>query len=130
MSAARIIRHQRTDRCNWATEMQLQRRNVEIAHKEGETKFILYDREEDKFIEWVTQFKHLSNILGEMDSEGPAVHRNIRKTRKVWRRLGNLLVQEGADSRVSALLYRAVIQAVLMFGSEYWVLSDATMQVM
>ena len=35
-----------------------------------------------------------------------------------------MLQWDGVDSQVSALFYRAVIQAVLMFGSESWTLSD------
>ena len=34
----------------------------------------------------------------------------------------------GADSRLLALFYRVVIQAVLMFGSESWALLDAIMR--
>ena len=39
-----------------------------------------------------------------------------------------MLQWEGANNRVSALLYRAVIQAVLLFGLESWALSGATMR--
>ena len=48
------------------------------------------------------------------------VQRNINKSRAVWRRPGKKLRREGEDSWVSALFYRAVVQAVLMFGSEFW----------
>ena len=37
--------------------------------------------------------------------------------------------QEGVDIWVSALLYIVVIQAVLMFGSELWVMPDTIMMV-
>ena len=37
--------------------------------------------------------------------------------------LGTLLRQEGADPKVLEMLYRAVALAVLIFGSETWVLS-------
>ena len=41
----------------------------------------------------------------------------------MWGRLGKMLQREGADPAVSAKLYRAVIQAVVLFGAENWVLS-------
>ena len=52
-------------------------------------------------------------------------HRNIKKERAVWKRLGNLLQWEGADIQVSALFYRVVIQEVLMLGSDLWEMSYA-----
>ena len=33
-----------------------------------------------------------------------------------------MLIREGADSKVAAMLYRWVVQAVLLFGLETWVL--------
>ena len=38
--------------------------------------------------------------------------------RLVWGRLGELLRREGADPKVAEIFYRAVIQAVLLFGAE------------
>ena len=47
--------------------------------------------------------------------------------RSAWGRLGTLLRREEAEPRVSAISYRAVVQAILLYGSETWVLS-ATME--
>ena len=59
----------------------------------------------------------------------PSVHRNMGKSRAVWRQLGKLLRQEGADNWVLTLFYRAVIQTILLFGAESWALSDAMMRI-
>ena len=56
------------------------------------------------------------------DDNWLAVLRNVGKARRVWRRLGKLLRREGADPRVSAMFYREVVQAVLLFGAENWIL--------
>ena len=37
-------------------------------------------------------------------------------------RIGKLLRREGEDPRVSEIFYQAVMQAVLLFGAENWVL--------
>ena len=58
----------------------------------------------------------------------PSVHRNIGEVQVLWRRLGELLQREGVDIRVLFLFYMAVIQAVLMLGSDSWVLSDTMMR--
>ena len=42
--------------------------------------------------------------------------------RSVLGRLGTILRQEGADPKVSASFYRAVVQAILLYGSVTWVL--------
>ena len=42
-----------------------------------------------------------------------------------WGRLGTLLQREGADPRVTAMFYRAVVQAILLYGSETWVILAA-----
>ena len=36
--------------------------------------------------------------------------------------IGKFLRREGVDSTISAKLYRAVVQAVLLFGAKTWVL--------
>ena len=42
-------------------------------------------------------------------------------TRTIWGRLGNLSKRKGADHRVAAMFYRAVVQTELLFGLETWV---------
>ena len=46
------------------------------------------------------------------------IRRNIRRAQKIWGRLEKILRREGADTQVSAIFYRAVVQAVLLFGAE------------
>ena len=50
------------------------------------------------------------------------VLQNTSKARQVWVRLGKILQREGVEPAVSTKFYRAVIQAVLLFGAETWVL--------
>ena len=45
------------------------------------------------------------------------------ESKKSWGRLSRILSQEGADKRVSGNFYKAVVQAVLMFRAETWVLT-------
>ena len=50
--------------------------------------------------------------------------RNVGKDRRVWNRLGKLLRREGAEPQVSAMFYLAVVQIVLLWGAETWVLAE------
>ena len=44
------------------------------------------------------------------------------RTRSVWGRLGTLLRLEGTEPRVLAIFYRAVVQMILLYGLDMWVL--------
>ena len=44
------------------------------------------------------------------------------RARLVWGRLGTLIRREGAYPRVAEMFYREVAQAILLYGSEMWVL--------
>ena len=50
---------------------------------------------------------------------------NIGNERQVWGRPGRTCRGEGVDQIVSVKFYRSVVQVVIMFGSETWVLSMA-----
>ena len=53
----------------------------------------------------------------------PAVAGNLIKDWKSWMRMKRILGREGADPRISGLFLKAVVQAVLLFGLETWVLT-------
>ena len=48
---------------------------------------------------------------------------NLVKAQKIWGRLSQILIREGADKRVSGNFFKAVVQAVLLFGADTWVLT-------
>ena len=49
------------------------------------------------------------------DNNCPEVMVNLKKSRKIWERLTRILGQEGDNLRVSGMLFKAVVQAVLLF---------------
>ena len=70
----------------------------------------------------MTTFQYLGSPLDQTDDDWPAMRRNTMHTRLFWGRLGTLLQREGAYPRVAAMFYRAVVQAILLYGSEIWVI--------
>ena len=46
----------------------------------------------------------------------------IKRERNVWGQLGKILRIERADIMVSEMFYREVVQAVIILGSESWVI--------
>ena len=61
--------------------------------------------------------------MTEGDDDWPAVAGNLAKDRKSWGRLQGILSREGATKRVSGNFFKAVVQQVLLFGTETWVVS-------
>ena len=63
------------------------------------------------------------NGKDQADDDCLELRRNVKQERRVWGRLGKILRREGAYSKVAEMLYKEVLQVVLLFGSETWVLS-------
>ena len=74
-------------------------------------------------MENVPTFIYLGQPIDQTDDGFPDVRRNIMHASLVWGRLGTLLLREGEDPKVSGGLFMAVVQAILLYGSETWVLS-------
>lgn len=62
------------------------------------------------------------------DTDGPAVRRAIQRARAMWERISRILSREGGEPKAVSSIYKAVIQAVLLYGSESWVLTQAMMR--
>ena len=58
------------------------------------------------------------------DDDWPAVVDNLQKARKSWGRLLWILIREGEDPKVLGHFFKAVTQAVLLFGAYTWVLTS------
>ena len=78
----------------------------------------------------VTYFKYLGKVLAEEDEEWPAVVRNLIRARQKWYRLTQILSREGEDARTLGDIYLAVVQSVLMYGSETYVLTPRMKRVL
>ena len=76
-----------------------------------------------KPLEMVATFKYLGRGMTAGDDNWPAVAENFVKERKSWGRLSRILIREGAEMRVSGNFFKAVVQAVLLFLAEMWVLT-------
>ena len=75
-------------------------------------------------VEGLSNFKYMGQKLDQTDDDWPAVRQKTMRARLVWGRLGTLSRREGEEPRVLAMFYRAVAQAVLLFGSETWVILE------
>ena len=71
-----------------------------------------------------TQFKYLGRVLDEKDDDNHAIDRQLKRAKAKWARVGKVLSVQTTDPRVRGYFYKAILQAVLLYGSESWVISE------
>ena len=60
-----------------------------------------------------------------VDNNWPEVFKNLRRAWHKWARLNRVLIREGVDARTSGHIYLAVVQLVMIYGSEMWIMIPA-----
>jgi hypothetical protein len=106
---------------------QNERFRQQLAHQKARS-FIF--RVKDQPIESVDEFRYLGRIIMSTDKDEPALKRNLTRARQQWAKIRRILCRDGARPRVSAMFYKAVVQTVLLYGSETWCISGAMMSVL
>jgi hypothetical protein len=117
-------KHKLSEDCKKATRSSQARLDEKVQQSARENIFTVSGIQ----LERVNQFKYLGRLLDEDDKDGPAVQANLEKARQKWGRIGRILSREQATPRIMATFYKAIIQAVLLYGSESWVLTKSMMQ--
>ena len=119
-------RHPKTTQRKKGTEWKRRRLEAEEARESTERAFKEYGRP----LTSVSSFKYLVHILMALDDDWAEVVGNLWKEREKWAWLSRILEREGENVRVSGNLFKDLIQAVLLFGSEMWVPTPCTGQPM
>ena len=78
-------------------------------------------------MERVEVFRYLGRLLSQDEDDIQAVRSQLCKACRTWAQVGQVLRRENAPPRVSAKFYKAIVQSVLLYGSETWVLSPAAL---
>ena len=69
----------------------------------------------------VTSLTYLGRVISATNDDWPPVVSNLARAKKVSSRMSGILSREVATPWVPGLFFKAVIQAILLFGSETWV---------
>ncbi len=72
-------------------------------------------------------FKYLGRLLEQDDDNAQAIRQQLQKARGVWAQVGQVLRGENATPRVAAKFYKAVVQAILLYGRETWNLTASAL---
>ncbi len=82
---------------------------------------------EGEVLERVKSFRYLGRILAQDDEDIRAVRNQIKKACGTWARVGQVLQTDNTPPKVGAMFYKAVVQSVLLYGSETWNLVKTTL---
>jgi hypothetical protein len=75
-------------------------------------------------IKKVKSFKYLGRMLTETDDDLEAVELQLKKARMTWGRMCKILQKKtNGNPRIMSIFYKTIIQSVLLYGSESWVLT-------
>jgi hypothetical protein len=74
-------------------------------------------------LEHVEVFKYLGRMMAQDDDDIQAIRAQLRKARATWAHVGQVLWSENASPFIAVRFYQAIVQAILLYGSETWVIS-------
>jgi hypothetical protein len=116
-------RHQRSADCRRFTEIREKREQAKVQRAANDFNFTVNGTP----IKYTKEFKYLGRILEENDSDQPAISRNLQRAREKWGMIGRILSKKGANPKVMATFYKTIVQSVLLYGAESWVISKHMM---
>ena len=73
----------------------------------------------------VTSFQYLGRVISAAYDEWPEVVRNLFRVREVWKSMTRILSRDGTELRVYGFFCTTVLQVVLLFGTETWVVTPS-----
>ena len=120
------IKHFRTKTCQQRAAQRAVRAKYEQQVRFAETvQFYLYGNQP---IKRVFEYRYLGRILRYDDTDTRAVNDRLNLAKAKWGRLSKVLVTTNSNPKVMARFYLAVVQAILLYGSESWVIPSRTLQ--
>ena len=84
----------------------------------------------NKQIDQVKEFKYLGRIFSNDDDDTQCIKSNLKNARKKWNCLAKILKREGANAVCMARFYLTVVQAVLLYGSDSWTITEKNLRLL
>lgn len=116
--------HQNTAHCRRGAAAKRRRHALEDVRASDEVIFSVSGSPLDR----VGVFKYLGRMLSDTDNDWPAVYKNLSKARKRWGMVSRILRRDGLRPKAAGMFYKAVVQAVLLYGAETWAVSPAMLK--
>ena len=75
-------------------------------------------------INTVKSFKYLGRMITDTDNDFEAIMLQLKKARMTWGRIGKIIKKKtNGNAKTMAIFYKVIIQSVLLYGSESWVIT-------
>jgi hypothetical protein len=116
-------RHQLSKQCQVGVERRRQREAAVTAALALCQQFTI----QGNVLERVEVYKYLGLMMAQDDDDTQAVRAQLRKAHATWAWVGNVLRGKNTPPTVAAKFYLAIVQAILLYGSETWVISPQAM---
>jgi hypothetical protein len=111
--------HPLSERCHIGAERK-RKRLQDITNTQSQmVSFLVGDSE----LETVDSFRYLGRPIVADSSDGLAVTYNLKKARGRWAQVSRILTKQHINPRAAGFFYKAVVQSVLLYGSETWTLT-------
>jgi hypothetical protein len=81
-------------------------------------------------LEKVPQFCYLGRMMANNNSDWPALYQNLRKAKTKWALISRPLIRTGVAPEFLGMFYKAIVQAVLLYGCETWVVTPDILRTM
>jgi hypothetical protein len=116
-------RHQLSKECQVGAERRQQREMAVTAALALRQQYTIHG----DVLKQVEVYKYLGQMMAQDDDNAQAIRAQLWKARATWARVGKVLRGENTPPTVAAKFYLAVVQAILLYGSETWVTSPQAM---
>ena len=123
MRAKDLGRHQQSSTCKKLRGRRESERKQDLQAKASKVTFQV----NGKNIERVRSFRYLGRILTDNDDDEECVTDNLRRARQKWGVIAKILKREGANPVCMSRFYLTVVQAVLLYGADTWVIGKRDM---
>ena len=80
-------------------------------------------------LEPTTEFPYLDHTVYYNNIDWAALYQNLRKARRWWRMVANVVKKMGEMVRVKGIIYKTFIQTLMLYGSEIWVVTGDMLKV-
>ena len=80
-------------------------------------------------LDTTTAFPYLERMVNFNKSDWAALYGNLRKAQRRWGVVAKVTMETEAEVQAWKMVYNAVVQMVLIYGNESWVVTDAMMNV-
>ena len=74
--------------------------------------------------------QYLGRSAAYKNIEWAALYHNLMKAQQMWGMVSRVLVKVGATMQALEMMYKTVVQMVLIYVSESWVITDEMMKVL